>query len=104
MSNRTFAELGIYEKILALLLGAYCVLGLICLLVGYRPSGAWLWVCGLMALYLGGIIWQEKIDELKRRVQKLEDRIDGLETRIPNHSRNGTRTERHDSRGPVHSP
>jgi len=81
MGNRTFAELGIYEKLLALWLGAWIVLGLVCWLIRHRPSYSWLWTCGLIALYLGGIIWHEKIDELKRRVQKLEDRVHSLETR-----------------------
>ena len=83
MSNRTFAELDIIEKLLALWMGAGCVLGLIFWLIGYRPAGAWLWVYGLIALYLAGVIWADKIDELKRRVQKLEDRINDLEIRIP---------------------
>jgi len=82
MSNRTFAELSIHEKILACLGAGCCVLGLIFWLIGYRPPGAWGWVCGLTVLYLAEEIWREKIDELKRRVQKLEGRIDGLEARI----------------------
>ena len=81
MSNRTFSELSVYEKILALWLGAFFISGLVCVSIAYRPSWAWLCIWGFIALYLGGIIWQEKMDELKHRMQKLEERMNLLEKR-----------------------
>ena len=81
MINRTFAELTIHQKILAFWLGAWIVFYLVCWLIGYRPSNSWLWTCGLIAFYLGGTIWEEKMDELKGRVQELEERLDRLENR-----------------------
>jgi uncharacterized membrane protein YfcA len=81
MSNRAFGELSSYEKILVFWMGAGIVLSVICWLIGYKVPDSWAWAFGLIALYLGGVIWEEKITDLKRRVDKLEERIDHLEKR-----------------------
>jgi hypothetical protein len=64
-------------------IGVGIIFGLIFRVIGYWPSSGWLWVYGLIGLYLAEEIWQAKIEELKRRMQELADRLDDLETRIP---------------------
>ena len=64
MSNLTFSALGSYEKILAFWMGLGTVGFLVCWLLDYKYSDSWAWIFGLIALYLGGVIWEEKVTEL----------------------------------------
>jgi hypothetical protein len=79
MSNRT--AMNFQEKSWAIWLGVSAISVIALLLTGYKLPETWLWVWGFITLYFVEEMWNKRTDDLKRRVEKLEERINDLEKR-----------------------